>query len=70
MSVVATPIVTSVVTSVALRPIRSPRWPKTTPPMGRARNPTANVANAASVPVSDETFGKNCGANTVTAARP
>ena len=27
--------------SSSLRPIRSPKWPKTIPPSGRAANPTA-----------------------------
>lgn len=36
------------VSSIAgLRPRRSPRWAMSTPPSGRATNPTAKVAKAA-----------------------
>ena len=48
-----------VTTSIGLRPRRSPRWPKSTPPRGRVMNPAANVVNAARVPVSGSNFGKN-----------
>ena len=37
----ASPIISSVMISVALRPIRSPQWPKMAAPTGRAANPTA-----------------------------
>ena len=37
---VADPITSSVMISVALRPIRSPQWPKIAAPIGRAANPT------------------------------
>ena len=40
-SVVASPIISSVTISVALRPIRSPQWPKMNAPTGRAAKPTA-----------------------------
>jgi hypothetical protein len=33
----ATPITNIVMTSIFFRPIRSPKWPKITPPSGRAR---------------------------------
>ncbi len=42
---------TSVSTSIDFRPIRSPKWPMTTPPSGRATKPTAYVPKAARVPV-------------------
>jgi hypothetical protein len=42
-----------------LRPIRSPRWPKMTAPSGRARNPTAKDAKAASVAISASSVAKN-----------
>ncbi|MFD7004507.1 MULTISPECIES: hypothetical protein [Rhodococcus] len=53
-----------------LRPMRSPKWPTTTPPIGRAMKPTENVANAASVPAMEEKDGKNNGPNTIAAAMP
>ena len=45
MQNVATPMPTSEMTSIFLRPIRSPKWPNTIPPTGRAKNPTPKVAN-------------------------
>ncbi|MCY1240774.1 hypothetical protein D9M72_536360 [compost metagenome] len=44
---VAEPISTSVSTRVFLRPILSPRWPKTTAPKGRATYATPKVAKEA-----------------------
>jgi hypothetical protein len=41
-----------VIANVFLRPIRSPMWPKTKPPIGRTRKPTANVAKDGSVPTN------------------
>jgi hypothetical protein len=41
MANVAPPIMSSEITSSFLRPIRSPKWPKTRPPIGRAANPMA-----------------------------
>ena len=41
------PMMTSVSRSICLRPMRSPKWPKTSPPIGRAKKPTAKVAKAA-----------------------
>ena len=38
------PIVRRAATSVALRPIRSPRWPNSAAPIGRAINAIAKVA--------------------------
>ena len=35
----ARPIISSETTSIFLRPTRSPKWPKTTPPSGRATKP-------------------------------
>ena len=51
-----------------LRPIRSPMWPNTTPPIGRMTNPTANVANASRVPTRELALGKNNLPNTRPAA--
>jgi hypothetical protein len=56
---VAIPIIRRVMTNIDLRPMRSPKWPQTMPPMGRAANPTAKVPNAASVPVRESNVGKN-----------
>jgi hypothetical protein len=41
MAKVAPPIMSREMTSSFLRPIRSPKWPKTSAPIGRAANPTA-----------------------------
>jgi hypothetical protein len=41
MANVAPPIMSSEMTSSFLRPIRSPKWPNTSAPMGRAAKPTA-----------------------------
>ena len=41
ISVLAMPISSSVEISVALRPMRSPQWPKIAAPTGRAAKPTA-----------------------------
>lgn len=60
MSVDPMPIITNETTSVALRPIRSPKCPNTSPPTGRAMNPTAKVLKAASVPAVGLRLGKNC----------
>ena len=67
---VATPIIVSDRTSTFLRPTRSPKWPSTIPPTGRAPNPIANVENASSVPATGSTDGKNSGAMTSAAAMP
>jgi hypothetical protein len=67
---VARPIIVNVITSVVFRPLRSPMWPKTSPPTGRATNPTANEANAASVPANSEKVGKNSRPNTSADAVP
>ncbi len=59
-----------VTTSIGLRPSRSPRWPNSTPPIGRVMKPAANVVNAASVPVSGSNFGKNSELKTSAAIVP
>src|SRR5699024_12523506 len=41
------------------RPTRSPTFPQTIPPKGRAINETANTANVARSPVVDSVSGKN-----------
>ncbi len=74
MSPIATvddpPISTRENTSIFLRPIRSPKCPKTIAPAGRDTNATPNVANAASVPDSGLNDGKNAFPNTRAAAVP
>ena len=68
--VVATPINTNVVTSSAFRPMRSPKWPKSAAPTGRARNPTKYVENDSIVAMNGSEPGKNFCGNTVAAATP
>lgn len=50
---VAPPIRNIVNASVFFRPMRSPTWPKTKPPMGLTTKPTAKVANDNSVPTNE-----------------
>jgi hypothetical protein len=66
----APPVSRSVRTSIALRPMRSPKCPMTAAPRGRATKPTANVPNAASVPATEENCGKKRVPNTSAAAVP
>jgi hypothetical protein len=62
MVTVERPIVSSAATSVALRPTRSPKCPKSADPIGRARNAMAKVASEASVAVAGSDAGKkSCG---------
>ncbi len=61
-------MVRSAATSVALRPMRSPKWPKTAEPTGRAKNARANVAKDCSRAAAGSEAGKNCFGNTRTAA--
>jgi hypothetical protein len=70
MATVDKPIVNSAATSVALRPIRSPKWPNSAEPTGRATNASANVASDCSVAVVALPGGKNSRGNTITAAVP
>ncbi len=58
IAAVPTPISNNVTIRIDLRPIRSPKWPKTIPPSGRARNPTENVAKTAIVPINGSSLGK------------
>ncbi|MGX1493661.1 hypothetical protein RKD41_005920 [Streptomyces tendae] len=62
------PIVSSEVTSVPLRPRRSPRCPKTTAPIGRATIAAPNTANDDSRAVVGSLLGKKSFGNTRTAA--
>ena len=59
MAVVEAPIITSVVTMIGLRPMRSPKCANTTPPSGRAANPIANTPKPAMVPAAGLSDGKN-----------
>ena len=49
ISTLTVPMTVIETTSVRLRPIRSPKWPKRAEPIGRATNAIANVAREASV---------------------
>ena len=60
---------TSVMVRTRRRPIRSPRAPKNSPPMGRTTNATPNVANVASMAVTGLLPGKNSWEK-MTAVRP
>ena len=62
------PIVSSAATSVVLRPMRSPKCPKSADPIGRAKNAMANVASDWSVAGGGIRRGKNSRGNTSTAA--
>jgi hypothetical protein len=70
MSPVTRPIITTVISRHARRPMRSPRWPKMIPPSGRATKPTANEANAARVATTGSPVAKNSRLNTSEAAVP
>ena len=49
-----------VIKNVYLRPIISPRRPKTNAPNGRTINPAANASKANISPVVGSAFAKNC----------
>jgi hypothetical protein len=68
ITTVEMPIVSSAATSVALRPTRSPKWPNTAEPIGRAKNARAKVASDCSVAEAGSAAGKNSAGNTSTAA--
>src|SRR6185436_1783380 len=70
IAAVARPMIKSEITSMDLRPTRSPKWPNTIPPTGRAAKPTPKVAKAASVPIVGDTLGKNSLSKTSAAAVP
>jgi len=61
MATVDTPMVDSATTNVVLRPIRSPKWPKSADPTGLARNAIPNVASDARVPEADRGREKQAG---------
>jgi len=51
-----------------LRPTRSPKWPNSADPIGRARNAIAKVASDARIAEAGSDAGKNSRGNTSTAA--
>ena len=59
-----------VATRVALRPNRSPKWPKTAPPNGRDTNAAAKVPIEAMVPIAGLSSGKKTLGNVKAAAVP
>ena len=61
-------MVRSAATSVVLRPMRSPKWPKSAEPIGRAMKAMAKVASEASVAEAGSDAGKNSRGKTMTAA--
>lgn len=67
---VLSPIINNETIKIVFRPIRSPKWPNSAAPNGRAMNATAKVEKAASVPVTGSSAGKNALFNTSAAARP
>jgi hypothetical protein len=67
---VAIPMISSDVTSIALRPILSPKWPKTSPPKGLAAKPTAYVEAEASLPAVSLNSGKKSAGKMSAAAVP
>ena len=68
IATVEMPIVSSAATSVVLRPTRSPKWPKSAEPTGRAMKAMANVASEASVADAGSEAGKKSCGKTRTAA--
>ena len=64
------PISISVVTSIALRPTRSPKWPKIAAPTGRAAKPTNWVPKDSRTPVYAACLGKNSAGKTSADAVP
>ena len=68
MAKVEMPIVPSAITSVVLRPTRSPKCPKSAEPTGLAKNAIPKVASDASTAEAGSDFGKKRAGNTSTAA--
>ena len=64
MPVVASPINVTDQISAFLRPSRSPRWPNSTAPSGRATNALPKVTNAATVAGAGPSLAKNTGPST------
>ncbi|MNI46893.1 hypothetical protein D3C73_1013810 [compost metagenome] len=68
MATVDRPMVIRAATRVALRPTRSPKWPKTKAPIGRAKKAMEKVAKEASMAVIRSPPGKKRSGKTSTAA--
>jgi len=68
MPTVDKPMVDSAITSVVLRPMRSPKWPKSAAPTGRPKNAMPKVASDCRVAVAGLDAGKNSLGKTSTAA--
>ena len=68
MATVESPIVKSEATKVFLRPILSPKCPKSAEPMGRAKNASASVESDSRMATFLSLLSKNCVLNTKTAA--
>jgi hypothetical protein len=68
ISTVATPMVRSEATRVPLRPMRSPKCPKTIEPTGRAMKATPKTAKEASLATAGSSLAKKMVGNTSTAA--
>ena len=68
MATVEIPMVRRAATRVALRPTRSPKWPKRAEPKGRAMKAMAKVAREARVADAGSSLGKNNFGKTKTAA--
>ncbi|MNE37347.1 hypothetical protein D3C80_1311950 [compost metagenome] len=65
---VQTPISSSEATRVDLRPTRSPKWPNSAEPRGRARKAIPKVRKAESICAVPDVCGKNTGPITSAAA--
>lgn len=63
-------MISNVATRVALRPRRSPKWPKTAPPTGRETKAAAKVPIEAIVAIVWLRLGKNTVGNVKAAAVP
>jgi hypothetical protein len=61
-------MVESASTSVVLRPMRSPKWPKRADPIGRAKNAMPKVASDARVAAPGSAAGKKSLGKIITAA--
>jgi hypothetical protein len=70
IAAVATVMIVNVRISVDLRPIRSPRWPATNAPIGRARKPTPNEASETICAMAGGRSGKKSWPKTSAAAVP
>jgi len=68
MATVEMPMVDSAITRVVFRPMRSPKWPNSAEPTGRARKAMPKVASEASLAETGSEAGKNSIGKTSTAA--